>query len=198
MNCKQFENEFIVFVHFRWKSSYSRKRGIFCYEKSVFILLYCVPLCLYALDLVLSVCACVPDAHFYIGQLVTQSVDITSATIRQDHASTKQMQKATAAKTVPTVPLHMDHMTCAVLCMISGTKRNELYNVNHIIISVCFYAAVAHGFVHCGFCREVQVMESQGGTGVTEGGGGDGQSGQAASTALIEKILSEEPRWQGK
>lgn len=40
-------------------------------------------------------------------------------------------------------------------------------------------------------------METQGGVGATEGGGGDGQSGQAASTALIEKILSEEPRWQG-
>lgn len=40
-------------------------------------------------------------------------------------------------------------------------------------------------------------METQGGAGSTEGGGGDGQSGQAASTALIEKILSEEPRWQG-
>lgn len=40
-------------------------------------------------------------------------------------------------------------------------------------------------------------METQGGAGATEGGGGDGQSGQAASTALIEKILSEEPRWQG-
>lgn len=48
------------------------------------------------------------------------------------------------------------------------------------------------------FYREVQVMESQGGSGASEGGGGDGQSGQAASTALIEKILSEEPRWQGK
>lgn len=41
-------------------------------------------------------------------------------------------------------------------------------------------------------------MDSQGGSGSAEGGGGDGQSGQAASTALIEKILSEEPRWQGK
>lgn len=40
-------------------------------------------------------------------------------------------------------------------------------------------------------------MDSQGGTGATEGGGGDGVSGQAASTALIEKILGEEPRWQG-
>lgn len=52
--------------------------------------------------------------------------------------------------------------------------------------------------LYCEFYREVQVMESQGGSGATEGGGGDGQSGQAASTALIEKILSEEPRWQGK
>lgn len=41
-------------------------------------------------------------------------------------------------------------------------------------------------------------METQGGSGPTEGSAGDGQSGQAASTALIEKILSEEPRWQGK
>lgn len=40
-------------------------------------------------------------------------------------------------------------------------------------------------------------MESQGGSGAAEGGGGEGQSGLAASTALIEKILSEEPRWQG-
>lgn len=53
--------------------------------------------------------------------------------------------------------------------------------------------------LHCEFYREMQVMESQGGSGTSEGGGGgDGQSGQAASTALIEKILSEEPRWQGK
>ncbi|KAL0984054.1 hypothetical protein UPYG_G00136490 [Umbra pygmaea] len=44
--------------------------------------------------------------------------------------------------------------------------------------------------------REVQVMESQGGSGAAEGTGGEGQSGLAASTALIEKILSEEPRWQ--
>ncbi|XP_041733675.1 RING finger protein unkempt homolog [Coregonus clupeaformis] len=44
--------------------------------------------------------------------------------------------------------------------------------------------------------REVQVIESQGGSGAAEGGEGEGQSGLAASTALIEKILSEEPRWQ--
>lgn len=33
----------------------------------------------------------------------------------------KQMQKATAAKMAPIVPLHMGHMTCAALFMISGT-----------------------------------------------------------------------------
>lgn len=48
------------------------------------------------------------------------------------------------------------------------------------------------------FTREVQVMEAQAGPGAAEGGGGEGQSGLAASTALIEKILSEEPRWQGR
>lgn len=58
---------------------------------------------------------------------------------------------------------------------------------------------VRFSFLFHGFYREVQVMDSQGGSGSSEGGGGgDSQSGQAASTALIEKILSEEPRWQGK
>lgn len=65
---------------------------------------------------------CVPDAHFFIGQQVTQSADTTSATIRRDHVFMKQMQKATAAKTAPTVPLHTDHMTCVALFMISGAK----------------------------------------------------------------------------
>lgn len=32
----------------------------------------------------------------------------------------KLMQKATAAKMAPIVPLHMGHMTCAALFMISG------------------------------------------------------------------------------
>lgn len=63
--------------------------------------------------------------------------------------------------------------------------------VNYKVLIYCVFVVVF-------FFREVQVMESQGGSGATEGGGGDGQSGQAASTALIEKILSEEPRWQGK
>lgn len=65
-------------------------------------------------------------------------------------------------------------------------------------MSLCVFAVVAYTMFILWLYREVQVMESQGGSGATEGGGGDGQSGQAASTALIEKILSEEPRWQGK
>ncbi|XP_048869247.1 RING finger protein unkempt homolog isoform X2 [Brienomyrus brachyistius] len=44
--------------------------------------------------------------------------------------------------------------------------------------------------------REVQMIEAQAGTGGMEGASGDGQSGLAASTALIEKILAEEPSWQ--
>lgn len=68
----------------------------------------------------ISLCLCVPDAHFYIGQQVTQSADITFATIRQDLVYMKQMEKATAAKMAPTVPLHMDHMTFAALFMILG------------------------------------------------------------------------------
>lgn len=41
------------------------------------------------------------------------------------------------------------------------------------------------------------MIEAQAGTGGTEGAAGEGQSGLAASTALIEKILAEEPSWQG-
>ncbi len=46
--------------------------------------------------------------------------------------------------------------------------------------------------------REVQVLEAQSATGLVEGTSGEGQSGVVASTALIEKILSEDPRWQGE
>jgi len=62
----------------------------------------------------------------------------------------------------------------------------SVYSVS-LLLTESLHAALLH--------REVQVMESQGGSGPAEGGGGDGQS---ASTALIEKILSEEPRWQGR
>ncbi len=63
---------------------------------------------------------------------------------------------------------------------------------------------------HCGYfsfgltcvfnvlLREVQVLETQSATGLVEGTSGEGQSGVVASTALIEKILSEDPRWQGE
>lgn len=68
------------------------------------------------------VCLCVPDAHFYIGQQVTQNADITFATIRRDPVFMKQMEKATAAKMAPTVPLHTDHMTSAALFMILGAE----------------------------------------------------------------------------
>lgn len=47
-------------------------------------------------------------------------------------------------------------------------------------------------------CREVQALEAQTGPGLMESGVGDGQSGLVASAALIEKTLSEEPRWQGE
>lgn len=64
---------------------------------------------------------CVPDVHFYTGQLVTRSADTIFAIIRQDPVSMKLIQKETAAKMAPTVPLRTDHMTCAARFMISGT-----------------------------------------------------------------------------
>lgn len=132
---------------------------------------------------------CVTDVHFYTGQQVTQNADIIYVTIRLDPVSMKQMQKATAVKMAPIVPLHMGHMICAALFMISGAillieKKADFGIVFVVLILTAFFFSY----------REVQVMESQGGAGATEG---DGQSGQAASTALIEKIVSEEPRWQG-
>lgn len=42
------------------------------------------------------------------------------------------------------------------------------------------------------------MLEAQAATGLVEGTSGEGQSGVVASTALIEKILSEDPRWQGE
>lgn len=52
--------------------------------------------------------------------------------------------------------------------------------------------------VKCVWCREAQALEVQTGSGLMESGVGDGQSGLVASAALIEKTLSEEPRWQGE
>lgn len=82
----------------------------------------------------------------------------------------------------------------------SHDLRSPVYdircNVTHLNTAKSWYCSCGFDSYNLFFVlnREVQVMESQGGVGATEG---DGQSGQAASTALIEKIVSEEPRWQG-
>ncbi|TKS90174.1 RING finger protein unkempt -like protein [Collichthys lucidus] len=102
---------------------------------------------------------------------------------------------------------------CPFLHRTAGDTERR-YHLRYYKTGSCIHETDAKGHCskngsHCAFAhgshdlrspvydiREVQVMESQGGSGATDGGGGDGQSGQAASTALIEKILSEEPRWQ--
>uniref|UniRef100_A0A673CNK8 Unk zinc finger n=1 Tax=Sphaeramia orbicularis TaxID=375764 RepID=A0A673CNK8_9TELE len=102
---------------------------------------------------------------------------------------------------------------CPFLHRTAGDTERR-YHLRYYKTGSCIHETDAKGHCskngsHCAFAhgshdlrspvydiREVQVMESQGGSGAAEGGGGDGQSGQAASTALIEKILSEEPRWQ--
>ncbi|XP_028988996.1 RING finger protein unkempt homolog isoform X1 [Betta splendens] len=102
---------------------------------------------------------------------------------------------------------------CPFLHRTAGDTERR-YHLRYYKTGSCIHETDAKGHCskngsHCAFAhgshdlrspvydiREVQVMDSQGGSGTTEGGGGDGQSGQAASTALIEKILSEEPRWQ--
>uniref|UniRef100_A0A3B4WFH6 Unk zinc finger n=1 Tax=Seriola lalandi dorsalis TaxID=1841481 RepID=A0A3B4WFH6_SERLL len=107
---------------------------------------------------------------------------------------------------------------CPFLHRTAGDTERR-YHLRYYKTGSCIHETDAKGHCskngsHCAFAhgshdlrspvydiREVQVMESQGGSGASEGGGGgggggDGQSGQAASTALIEKILSEEPRWQ--
>ncbi|TWW81667.1 RING finger protein unkempt -like protein [Takifugu flavidus] len=99
---------------------------------------------------------------------------------------------------------------CPFLHRTAGDTERR-YHLRYYKTGSCIHETDAKGHCskngsHCAFAhgshdlrspvydiREVQVMESQGGAGATEG---DGQSGQAASTALIEKILSEEPRWQ--
>lgn len=96
---------------------------------------------------------------------------------------------------------HGSHDLRSPVYDIRCTQEPFFYHVAVFCNIFCKYVLAAVVYVvslHCEFYREVQVMESQGSSGPTEGGGGDGQSGQAASTALIEKILNEEPRWQGK
>lgn len=68
---------------------------------------------------------CLLDAPFYIALQATRSADIICATIRRDHASTRQIPKETAARMAHIVPLHMDHMTCGVPCTISGAIKSK-------------------------------------------------------------------------
>ncbi|XP_061665759.1 RING finger protein unkempt homolog isoform X2 [Syngnathoides biaculeatus] len=102
---------------------------------------------------------------------------------------------------------------CGFLHRTAGDTERR-YHLRYYKTGSCIHETDAKGHCskngcHCAFAhgshdlrspvydvREMQVIECQGGTGPLEGAGGDGQSGQAASTALIEKILSEEPRWQ--
>lgn len=62
-----------------------------------------------------NISVCVADVHFYTEQRVTQNADIIFVIIRLDPVSMKRMQKATAAKMAPIVPLHMGHMIYAAL-----------------------------------------------------------------------------------
>ncbi|XP_012719553.2 RING finger protein unkempt homolog isoform X1 [Fundulus heteroclitus] len=102
---------------------------------------------------------------------------------------------------------------CPFLHRTAGDTERR-YHLRYYKTGSCIHETDAKGHCskngsHCAFAhgshdlrspvydiREVQVLDSQGGSGSAEGGGADAQSGQAASTALIEKILSEEPRWQ--
>ncbi|XP_057682268.1 RING finger protein unkempt homolog isoform X2 [Corythoichthys intestinalis] len=102
---------------------------------------------------------------------------------------------------------------CAFLHRTAGDTERR-YHLRYYKTGSCIHETDTKGYCskngcHCAFAhgshdlrspvydvREVQVIECQGGSGPSEGTGGDGQSGQAASMALIEKILSEEPRWQ--
>uniref|UniRef100_A0A8C6WH13 Unk zinc finger n=1 Tax=Neogobius melanostomus TaxID=47308 RepID=A0A8C6WH13_9GOBI len=102
---------------------------------------------------------------------------------------------------------------CQFLHRTAGDTERR-YHLRYYKTGSCIHETDAKGHCskngsHCAFAhgshdlrspvydiRELQVLESQGGSGTAEGAGGDGQSGQAASTALIEKILGEEPRWQ--
>lgn len=65
----------------------------------------------------------------------------------------KRMQKATAAKMAPIVPLHMGHMTCAALFMTSGEillieKQKNSQNIG-IAFVVLFLTALFFSTEKC-------------------------------------------------
>ncbi|XP_062388370.1 RING finger protein unkempt homolog isoform X1 [Sardina pilchardus] len=102
---------------------------------------------------------------------------------------------------------------CPFLHRTAGDTERR-YHLRYYKTGSCIHETDAKGHCskngpHCAFAhgshdlrspvydiREMQVLEAQAGAGCVEGGVGEAQSGLAASTALIERILSEEPRWQ--
>ncbi|XP_018617116.2 RING finger protein unkempt homolog [Scleropages formosus] len=102
---------------------------------------------------------------------------------------------------------------CPFLHRTAGDTERR-YHLRYYKTGSCIHETDAKGHCskngpHCAFAhgshdlrspvydiREVQMIEAQAGSGTAEGASSEGQSGLAASTALIEKILSEEPRWQ--
>lgn len=123
----------------------------------------------------------------------------------------KQTQKATAPKMACTVLLPMAHMTSAPLFMISGrpmlgrgegqARRSSTvaadFNETRLMTLFPILSFPSHLSVLSFSPRELQAMEAlQNGQTAVEGSI-EGQSAGAASHAMIEKILSEEPRWQG-
>uniref|UniRef100_A0A671RW35 RING finger protein unkempt homolog n=1 Tax=Sinocyclocheilus anshuiensis TaxID=1608454 RepID=A0A671RW35_9TELE len=101
---------------------------------------------------------------------------------------------------------------CLFLHRTAGDTERR-YHLRYYKTGSCIHETDGKGYCskngpHCAFAhgshdlrspvydiREVQVLEAQAATGLVEGTS-EGQSGVVASTALIEKILSEDPRWQ--
>ncbi|XP_026879047.2 RING finger protein unkempt homolog [Electrophorus electricus] len=102
---------------------------------------------------------------------------------------------------------------CPFLHRTAGDTERR-YHLRYYKTGSCIHETDAKGHCskngpHCAFAhgshdlrspvfdiREVQALEAQAGSGLAETGLVEGQSGLVASTALIEKTLSEEPRWQ--
>uniref|UniRef100_A0A3Q2GGV8 Unk zinc finger n=1 Tax=Cyprinodon variegatus TaxID=28743 RepID=A0A3Q2GGV8_CYPVA len=93
---------------------------------------------------------------------------------------------------------------CPFLHRTAGDTERR-YHLRYYKTGSCIHETDAKGHCskngsHCAFAHGSHDLRTPvydiRWSGGAEGGGGDAQSGQAASTALIEKILSEEPRWQ--
>uniref|UniRef100_A0A3B1JB87 Unk zinc finger n=1 Tax=Astyanax mexicanus TaxID=7994 RepID=A0A3B1JB87_ASTMX len=107
----------------------------------------------------------------------------------------------------------LDGDECPFLHRTAGDTERR-YHLRYYKTGSCIHETDSKGHCskngpHCAFAhgshdlrspvydiREVQSLETPAGSGLSDAGAGDGQSGLVASTALIEKILSEEPRWQ--